>query len=86
VEEGLEGDARIIRSEARYRFKAKRGIRVFSRPDRLKEWMAQENLDFDAHKHLITDAGQQVPGWSKEQTELNSSCTLRSQSAPMLAK
>ena len=40
VEEGLEGDARIIRSEARHRFKAKNGIRVFSRPDRLKEWMA----------------------------------------------
>lgn len=66
VEEGLEGDARVIRSEARYRFKAKRGIRVFSRPDQLKEWMAQEDLDFDAHKHLISDAGQLVPGWSKD--------------------
>jgi len=66
VEEGLEGDARVIRSEARYRFKAKSGIRVFSRPDRLKDWMAQENLKFDDYKHLITDAGQLVPGWAKD--------------------
>jgi hypothetical protein len=65
VEEGLEDDARVIRAEARYRFKQKKGIRVFSRPDRLKEWMKQENLDFDAHKHLITDAGKLVPGWAK---------------------
>jgi hypothetical protein len=66
VEEGLEGDARILRSEARHRFKAKNGIRVFSGPDRLKEWMAAEKLDFDDHKHLITDAGQLVPGWAKD--------------------
>jgi hypothetical protein len=66
VEEGLDDDARVIRSEARYRFKQKKGIRVFSRPDRLKEWMKKEKLDFDAHKHLITDAGQLVPGWSKD--------------------
>jgi hypothetical protein len=66
VEEGLDDDARAIRSEARYRFKQKKGIRVFSRPDRLKEWMTKEKLDFDAHKHLITDAGQLVPGWSKD--------------------
>jgi hypothetical protein len=28
--------------------------------------MTKEKLDFDAHKHLITDAGQLVPGWSKD--------------------
>lgn len=66
VEEGLVGDARVIREEARYRFKAKKGIRVFSRPDRLKEWMEKEKLRFDDHKHLITDAGQLVPGWVKD--------------------
>jgi hypothetical protein len=65
IEEGLEDDARVIRAEARYRFKQKKGIRVFSRPDRLKEWMKQEKLDFDEHKHLITDAGKLVPGWAK---------------------
>jgi hypothetical protein len=66
VEEGLEDDARVIRAEARYRFKQKKGIRVFSRPDRLKEWMKKEKLSFDDHKHLITDAGKLVPGWVKE--------------------
>jgi hypothetical protein len=66
IEEGLVGDARIIRAEARYRFKVGKGIRVFSRPDRLKEWMTLEGLKFDECKHLITDAGQLVPGWAKE--------------------
>lgn len=66
VEDGLIGDARVIRAEARHRFRARKGIRVFSRPDRLKDWMAKEKLDFDQYKHLITDAGQLVPGWAKE--------------------
>lgn len=65
VEEGVEDDGRVIRAEARYRFKQKKGIRVFSRPDRLKEWMKKEKLDFEEHKHLITDAGKLVPGWEK---------------------
>jgi glyoxylase-like metal-dependent hydrolase (beta-lactamase superfamily II) len=30
VEEGLDGDARVIRGEARHRFKNKSGIRVFT--------------------------------------------------------
>jgi hypothetical protein len=66
VEEGLKGDARVIRAEARYRFRNKRGIRVFSRPDRLKNWMAQEKLDLGERMHLITDAGQLVPKWLKD--------------------
>jgi hypothetical protein len=66
VEEGLTGDARVIRAEARHRFRNKKGIRVFSRPDRLKDWMAREKLDFEQHKHLISDAGQLVPFWAKE--------------------
>jgi hypothetical protein len=65
VEEGLEGDARVIRAEARHRFRNKKGIRVFSRPDRLKDWMSNEGLNFEDYKHLITDAGQLVPGWEK---------------------
>lgn len=65
LEEGLEDDARIVRAEARYRFRQKKGIRVFSRPDRLKDWMKKEKLDFEEHKHLVTDAGQLVPGWEK---------------------
>ena len=65
VEEGVSGSARAIRAEARFRFKNKTGVRVFSRPERLKEWMKKEGLPFDDYKHLITDAGQLVPGWEK---------------------
>lgn len=67
IEEGLTGEARILRSEARHRLKKKRGIRVFSRPRRLKEWLEKEGLELDDFRHLITDAGQLVPGFSKSQ-------------------
>jgi hypothetical protein len=54
----------IWRQEARHRLKEGRGIRVFSRPDKLKEWLEQNGLTLDARRHLITDAGQIVPGFS----------------------
>jgi len=66
VETDLSGEALIIRTEARYRLKNKSGIRVFSRPKKLKEWCdAQEDICFDDIKHLIVDAGTLVPGFSK---------------------
>lgn len=55
-------EARIIQKEARYRLKQASGIRVFSRPDALKAWMAKNGVEFEKVKHLITDAGQIVPG------------------------
>lgn len=64
VETGLEGDARILQSEARYRLKEGRGIRVFSRPERLREWLQDNGLTLDDRRHLITDAGQTVPGFT----------------------
>jgi len=54
----------LWRQEARYRLKEGRGIRVFSRPDKLKEWLEQNGLTLDSRRHLITDAGQIVPGFS----------------------
>jgi glyoxylase-like metal-dependent hydrolase (beta-lactamase superfamily II) len=39
TEEGAEDEARILRTEARHRLKKGKGIRVFSRPDRLKDWL-----------------------------------------------
>lgn len=66
VEEGAEDEARIIRQEARHRLKMGRGIRVFSRPAHLKDWLASQGLSVESRQHLITDAGQLVPGWSKE--------------------
>lgn len=64
LEENLNGDARLVRAEARHRLREGKGIRVFSLPERLKKWMEDEGLDY-GRKHLIVDAGQTVPGYSK---------------------
>jgi hypothetical protein len=69
TEDGLEDCGRVIRQEARYRLREGKGIRVFSRPDVLKEWMQKNAIDFESRKHLIVDAGQLVPGFSKEGAE-----------------
>ncbi|MGP0089728.1 MAG: hypothetical protein ACLPKB_07185 [Xanthobacteraceae bacterium] len=69
TEDGLEDCARVIRQEARYRLREGKGIRVFSRPDLLKEWMEKNGIDFESRKHLIVDAGQLVPGFSKDKAE-----------------
>lgn len=54
----------VWRQEARYRLKQGQGIRVFSKPDKLKDWLEGEGLSVDDRRHLITDAGQLVPGFS----------------------
>ena len=61
LEDGLDDDARVIRSEARYRLKNGERIRVFSRPDVLKEWLKSEGISFESRQHLFVDAGQLVP-------------------------
>lgn len=65
LEDGLTDDARIVRSEARHRLRDGKGIRVFSRPERLEKWMQGEGIDFASRKHLIVDAGSTVPGYDK---------------------
>jgi hypothetical protein len=62
IEEGLTGEARIIRSEARHRLLAGKGIRVFSRPAILEDWLKANGLTLASRQHLMTDAGQVVPG------------------------
>lgn len=66
VEDGADGDARVIRQEARHRLRKGYGIRVFSRPDRLKDWLAAEGLSVEDRKDFITDAGKVVPGLTKD--------------------
>ncbi len=66
IEEGAEDEARIIRQEARYRLKKGRGIRVFSKPDLLREWLESQDLDLESRLHLITDAGKLAPEFSLE--------------------
>jgi len=50
-------EGRILQKEARYRLKQGKHIRVFSRPERLKKWCSNNDVDFEVIKHLITDAG-----------------------------
>ena len=78
IEDGCEDEARIIQAEARYRLKQGKGIRVFSRPDKLTEWLRQQNLSLADRQHLITDAGLLIPGYSLDRMALSSSCTRRS--------
>ena len=54
----------IWRQEARCRLKKGKGIQVFSKPEKLKDWLEENNLTLDSRKHLITDAGQIVPGFT----------------------
>lgn len=69
LEENLKGDARLVRAEARHRLREGKGVRVFSRPERLKKWLEDQNLDFERRKHLIVDAGNLVPGYAKDGPE-----------------
>ena len=40
------------------------GIRVFSKPDKLKNWLEENDLTVESRRHLITDAGQIAPGFT----------------------
>lgn len=64
TEEGLCDSARAIRQEARYRLKQGKGIRVFSRPERLKEWLASEGLTVESRRGCFVDAGKLVDDFS----------------------
>lgn len=64
LEEGSKDSARLIRQEARHRLKQGSGVRVFSRPVKLKDWLADNGLTIEEREHLITDAGQCVPGFT----------------------
>lgn len=58
VEEGVESDSRIIRQEARHRFKKGEGIKVFSTPGQLNNWADDNGIDLDSRSHLIINAGE----------------------------
>lgn len=66
-----DDEARILQREARHRFRHGKGIRVFSRPDRLEEWCKKNDIKLDERLYLITDAGQTAPEFSlrKDQFE-----------------
>jgi len=67
TEQGPDDDeARILQREARYRFRKGKGIRVFSRPERLRDWCDNNGIKLDDRLHLITDAGKLTPEFSLE--------------------
>jgi len=51
----------IWRQEARHRLKEGKGIRVFSKPEKLKDWLEENGLTLESRRHVITDAGQIAP-------------------------
>lgn len=61
TEEGMKNDGRVIRQEARHRLKKGKGIKVFSRPERLKDWLEDNGLTIEDRKDCFVDAGQLVP-------------------------
>ena len=62
IDPDCDDEAAVLRAEARYRLKQGKGIRVFSRPAALKDWLAAQGLRLEDRASLITDAGQLVPG------------------------
>ncbi len=66
TEDDVEYDeAKVLQKEARHRLIEGKGIRVFSRPERLEEWLKKQGIALEDRKRLITDAGQLVPGFKK---------------------
>ena len=63
TEENLTGDARVIRQEARHRLRKGTGIRVFSRPERLKDWFDGQGISMEARRGCFVDAGNHVDGF-----------------------
>jgi hypothetical protein len=61
---GATQEARVLRAEARHRFQTKKGIRVFGRPKLLEKYCEENAVSLDEREHLITDAGQTVPGFA----------------------
>jgi hypothetical protein len=64
VEEGSEDDTKVVRAEAQHRFLSRKGIRVFARPEHLKDWLEKRGKELSDYRDIITDAGRIVPGVS----------------------
>ncbi len=61
TEEGCDDYSRTLRDEARYRLKQGKGIRVFSRPEKLRDWLHSHGIRLEDRASLITDAGKIAP-------------------------
>lgn len=63
----VKDEAKILRAEARYRLKNKTSIRIFSKPDLLVDWLAENDLKLSEVSGLIADAGELVEGFTIEE-------------------
>jgi hypothetical protein len=61
LEEGVEDEARIIRQEARHRLIEGKGVRVFSRPEILDDWLRERDIEPAKRRNMISDAGTLCP-------------------------
>lgn len=58
--------ARVLREEARHRLKKGKGVKVFSRPGRLKDWLEDNDLTLADRADCIVNAGQVVDTFTLE--------------------
>lgn len=61
LEEGITDEGRVLRAEARHRLVEGAGIRVFSAPNALDQWLRDKGIRPTDRAHLMTDAGQLTP-------------------------
>lgn len=74
LESGNSGDASVIQAEAKHRLKKNYGIRVFSSPGMLDSWFATNGIKPADRAHLITRAGETVPGFSLDEEGVEFFC------------
>ena len=65
-----DDEARVLQKEARYRFRRAKGVRVFSRPERLEKWCETNGINLNERLHLITNAGEVAPEFSLAKDQL----------------
>ena len=66
LETNVKDEAQVIRAEARHRLVQGEGIRVFSSPGLLDDWLRGRGIDPASRQHLITNAGETVPEFTLE--------------------
>lgn len=64
LEVGTKDEGKILRAEARHRLKEGKGIRVFSSPNALDDWLIKNDIDPLDRQDLITHAGDLAPEFS----------------------
>ncbi len=67
LEIGVTEEGKALRAEARHRLRAGYGVRVFSRPGALDDWLRESGIDPDSRRHLITDAGRLCPEFTLDE-------------------